>query len=845
MFTDRIKKIISGVLAFVLCANVVFGMTTQVAYAANGSDSTTGQSDSGLWSNLTSVLSPIQYIAEKSAKMVGDITLRGAGFLAWISASLLNFSVNIGVTNMSASVKGFDGIDLGWRTLRDLANIVFIFVLIYVSIGIILRLSSVNSRAMLPRVIIVAFLVNFSLFFAQFVIDISNRLALEFYDMAGFNSIEAGAADGSRGFAEVILTSTRVGTIYDVDQRGNSGGGVLAGLGAEAGGSGTIAEVFADKPVEFVLIQLVGSLFLAVLAFVLLAAAFMLLARFIILIFLMILSPLAFVAMVLPQTQSHARKWWSTLFKQAFFAPAYFLMVWVAMSVVQSDQFVQATGLGRDSDAGFAQLILGQATPVVFNYVLVIGFLVAALILAKNMGAYGASAFVKWGDAVRQRVTNTVTRTATLPVRATGAVAGAVGRAAGGGAARYALSKTLVPLRKNMERTTARMARGDAGKSAQWLAKNGLYRNVVGEATGAMRNMEKKKFFGARSMEEQEKFEKGFTADSQKELRKEDRAHAIDAYKKLAAEHPDDLREYIKDYATEEEKKVYSNFEKQVRRMTPKEAAGMDADDLKGLAHILTEQQMKEIEKTEDKTTNEKEEIWEARFKDFTDAFKEFADVEQQLADGRLSQTDGEAQKAAIEDKLKPKYKNLTKYDLENFGDDRLTNKNFVKQANSKMMENIMSSDNIAPTVKAKVREERGKVFGEAVAHTGSHVDMNNITQQGLQNFQRDAEKMRKYFQNFKPKDLAGLGKDVYSTEPNMEWSVLGLTVPTLKAMTEDADPEVRQNVRAHIETVKAKLDRMRQANNGVDVLDPQTRNQFDKLHDWISQDQYGRFFGF
>ena len=70
--------------------------------------------------------------------------------------------------------------------------------------------------------------------------------------------------------------------------------------------------------------------------------------RMIVLLILLIPAPLAFGAMILPSTKTHATKWWNTLFSQAFFAPAGLFMLWLAAKIAQSN--VIKTALGHTCD---------------------------------------------------------------------------------------------------------------------------------------------------------------------------------------------------------------------------------------------------------------------------------------------------------------------------------------------------------------------------------------------------------------------------------------------------------------------------------------------------------------
>ena len=66
--------------------------------------------------------------------------------------------------------------------LSDLANICFIFLLVYAGIRLILGVGKFNAKSMIVNVILMAVLINFSLFFTKIIIDAGNITARIFYN---------------------------------------------------------------------------------------------------------------------------------------------------------------------------------------------------------------------------------------------------------------------------------------------------------------------------------------------------------------------------------------------------------------------------------------------------------------------------------------------------------------------------------------------------------------------------------------------------------------------------------------------------------------------------------------
>lgn len=73
-------------------------------------------------------------------------------------------------------------IERGWSIIRDIANVLFIFSLLYIAIKTILDGSTSAMKTFLVQLIISALLINFSLFFCRIIIDAGNIVARAFYN---------------------------------------------------------------------------------------------------------------------------------------------------------------------------------------------------------------------------------------------------------------------------------------------------------------------------------------------------------------------------------------------------------------------------------------------------------------------------------------------------------------------------------------------------------------------------------------------------------------------------------------------------------------------------------------
>lgn len=121
-------------------------------------------------------------------------------------------------------------------------------------------------------------------------------------------------------------------------------------------------------------------------AFVMFSLAFILIARFVFLVFLIILAPIGFAGLAVPQLKARATKWWGSLFEQTITAPVLLLLLYVALAVITDAQFLipgSPTGFVENANLpGFGGYMM--------SFTIAIGLMFAVTISAKSLSAFGA-----------------------------------------------------------------------------------------------------------------------------------------------------------------------------------------------------------------------------------------------------------------------------------------------------------------------------------------------------------------------------------------------------------------------------------------------------------------------
>lgn len=351
-------------------ANMAFG--TNLNMANIGRDVlTTGTEDGTCWDgkaipNIKNCLAQILYLLLWVISFIVSIV---GGVFDFI---FLKTVKEIGLTLSTVSV-----IESGWTVVRDLCNIFFIFILLWLAISTILGLNEHGVKHGLSRLIVAAILINFSLLFTRMVIDVPNMIAVTIYDQVTGGGVQNSTMQNGAGLGSAVFKiispesvgSKLVGGVSGELNTTSSGG--IDDPQAKAFASGTPLTTF------FMMIILYATVL-----FVFLAVCIIFIKRFIILIFLMIFSPLAFLGMAIPihSLQHEAQhKFWNTLFKESFYAPIFLLCFYVTL----------ATGSAMYQAASSLSGIEGTSATI-FAFTVMIVMIIASLIIAEEMGVSGA-----------------------------------------------------------------------------------------------------------------------------------------------------------------------------------------------------------------------------------------------------------------------------------------------------------------------------------------------------------------------------------------------------------------------------------------------------------------------
>lgn len=191
-----------------------------------------------------------------------------------------------------------------WTITRNIANILFIITFLIMIISYITSygVTNYNIKKTLPRLIIGAILVNFSFHLCVAAVDLTNILGGSIADL--FRTIQTQTLNS--GAQSQI-------SWYEFTTQALAGGAIAV--------SGALAASFAFGGLPGILLTLFAAIIGA--AITLVITVIILAGRQALILTLIIISPLAFVANLFPNTEEYFSKWWQMLKKLLFIFPIF------------------------------------------------------------------------------------------------------------------------------------------------------------------------------------------------------------------------------------------------------------------------------------------------------------------------------------------------------------------------------------------------------------------------------------------------------------------------------------------------------------------------------------------
>lgn len=265
----------------------------------------------------------------------------------------------------------------GWTLVRDVSNMFFALIILAIALGTILKVESYNIKRLLPKVLLMAILVNFSRTICGLMIDFAQVIMITF--AAAFAG--SGGSGGSN-IVQIFKLNDMLFLPEEEEQMRNS-------------------SVTATNTIVTGILVVV---MLAIAAIVILVMTVVILMRMIMLWILLVLSPLPFILSAFPQGEKYAQQFWQEFSKYVIVGPIMAFFLWLSFAVADpasnydkglmndAGESVNASASfdARTTDSNVIFTSIGSVESFL-SFVIGIGMLMASLMVTQQLGVAGGS----------------------------------------------------------------------------------------------------------------------------------------------------------------------------------------------------------------------------------------------------------------------------------------------------------------------------------------------------------------------------------------------------------------------------------------------------------------------
>lgn len=308
------------------------------------------------------------------------------GIIAGVFFSIGGFLINLGIDLNNTALSGAI-VRTGFAITLQTANLGFVLAIIVIAFATILRFESYGMKKMLGKLILAAFLINFSLTIAGTILDFSHVLSNYFLDRSVGTSMSLRRA---HEFAKMLATPFEVQQFLDVNTQ-TTGGVPLTDIGENLG-----------QMLKAVVSIFFAAIFTLIAAVTLIGIGAMIAVRYVAISILLILMPFAWLGLVMPGLSGWWSKWWSNFLKWTMFLPAclFFLYLTIQSRTALEGAYEQTA---RDFGQQPADLVTGSVQQY-GGMMVTLALLVASLLVGQKLGIAGAKGTMGMLQGVKEGV---------------------------------------------------------------------------------------------------------------------------------------------------------------------------------------------------------------------------------------------------------------------------------------------------------------------------------------------------------------------------------------------------------------------------------------------------------
>ncbi|MCX6798199.1 MAG: hypothetical protein NTX66_03255 [Candidatus Falkowbacteria bacterium] len=269
-----------------------------------------------------------------------------------------------------------DAVANGWVIVRDLCNMFFVVILLVISFATILHIENYNYKKWLPKLVMMAILINFSKTICGLIIDFGQVVMLTFVN--AFKDIGGGNLTSMLGITEWQSMQNNQNTISEWE---------------------VVAAYFLA--VIYVIISVI----------VITTMIAMLIMRMIMLWVYIVLSPAAYLLAAFPGGQKYSSQWWSEFTKNVIVGPVLCFFIWLSFVTITPGK--SGAGVLGMTDIDPNKGAIGGSTSnttaqgfgtsdLMVKFIISIGMLIGGLKIAQEIGGAAGSMAGKGMAAVNK-----------------------------------------------------------------------------------------------------------------------------------------------------------------------------------------------------------------------------------------------------------------------------------------------------------------------------------------------------------------------------------------------------------------------------------------------------------
>ncbi len=286
----------------------------------------------------------------------GEVVIAVLNGIVFLCKALVGLAAHFLAMMLSPDLYNFTTepiIVAGWKICRDICNLFFLLILLFIAFCTILQIEKYHLKKTLLTLIIMALLINFSKPIAIFIFD-GAQLLMNYF--LGANTNYEATISNLSAIAEIVYKS--IPNFFTRWLTWTSDGEVVAQ-------------------------QIICIIFLFMYAVALFVMAIYLFIRIVAMWLIIIVSPFAFLFSAVPDFKKISNDWWDALFKYSYVGPAiaFFLFLSTRLATSHLQTVAQKFEHGKTI----------VTLPNFIAYITIIVFLYASIIISQKFGIQFAS----------------------------------------------------------------------------------------------------------------------------------------------------------------------------------------------------------------------------------------------------------------------------------------------------------------------------------------------------------------------------------------------------------------------------------------------------------------------